>query len=234
VNLYPILDSCYGVSRKLVIAAIWSKGNCLCRWHIQRGPKVTSVLRAPRAAGVRNICVGFADVTHASGVNPAWIWCICHQVLRTNFAWDVRHIQRESGAYVTKCYAQISREMCVISSVNLVHMSPSATHKFRVRCAPCSPPTSCKYFAHLLREEHATRDVTFAPLCSCEQKLMKGRDVLRAVMGKSILFFGSCTLDPNTMFKALHLPLKSIKILFFCKCIQIQIQSKTQLTASEA
>jgi hypothetical protein len=32
-----------------------------CR--LQRGSKLVSLLRAPRAAGARNICVGFADVS---------------------------------------------------------------------------------------------------------------------------------------------------------------------------
>jgi hypothetical protein len=49
-------------------------------------------------------------------------------------------IRRESGA-------NVSRKICV-------------------RCASCSPRTSCKCCAQLPREECATRDVTFGPLCS--------------------------------------------------------------------
>jgi hypothetical protein len=46
------------------------------------------------------------------------------------------------------CHANVTRNICV-------------------RCASCtcSPRTSCKCCAHLLREERATRDVTFGPLC---------------------------------------------------------------------
>jgi hypothetical protein len=49
--------------------------------------------------------------------------------------------------------------------VNLAHMSRKCyTRKFRVRCA--SARVSCKCCAHLPREERATRDVTFGPLCT--------------------------------------------------------------------
>jgi hypothetical protein len=41
----------------------------------------------------------------------------------------------------------------------------NATRKICVRCASCSPRTSCKCCAHLPREERATRDDTFGPLC---------------------------------------------------------------------
>jgi hypothetical protein len=42
--------------------------------RVHRGvQKLHPLLRAPRAAGARNICVGFADVTRASGENLAHV-----------------------------------------------------------------------------------------------------------------------------------------------------------------
>jgi hypothetical protein len=71
------------------------------------------LLHAPRAAGARNICVGFADVTRASGVNPA-------------------HLSR-------KCYAQNSRTMCVKLYVALVMQMLRATRDvtFGPLCMKC-------------------------------------------------------------------------------------------------
>jgi hypothetical protein len=52
----------------------------------QRGPKVTSLLRAPRAAVSRNNCVGFADVTRKRCVRCASCTCSPRivQMLRAN------------------------------------------------------------------------------------------------------------------------------------------------------
>jgi hypothetical protein len=50
----------------------------LCGINGYRGVKYIPLLRAPRAAGARNICVGFADVTRASGVNLAHMSRKCY------------------------------------------------------------------------------------------------------------------------------------------------------------
>jgi hypothetical protein len=72
--------------------------------RMNRGvPKLHPLLRVTRAAGARNICVGFADVTRASGVNLANVT----QMLRAKFAYDVRHVARVHHA---KCCAHLPRE----------------------------------------------------------------------------------------------------------------------------
>jgi hypothetical protein len=57
---------------------------CLCNYQF--------VLRTPRAAGARNIYVGFADVTRASGVNPAH----CSALLSMPLLYTVVHFNKSS------------------------------------------------------------------------------------------------------------------------------------------
>jgi hypothetical protein len=62
--------------------------------------KLHPFLRAPRAAGARNICVGFADVSaFESGAY------VTH-MLRTQFAYDVRHVAR----VIMQCCAHLPHE----------------------------------------------------------------------------------------------------------------------------
>jgi hypothetical protein len=74
------------------------------------------------------------------------------QYLRRIRGCDTR-IRRESGAYITQ-----------MLRAKLAYM-----YMYIVRFVSCSPHTSCKCCAHLPREERATRDVTFGPLCTCTQ-----------------------------------------------------------------
>jgi hypothetical protein len=60
-----------------------------------------------RGAGARNICVGFADVMCASGVNLAHVT----QMLRAKFAYDVRHAARVHHANVARtCRARSAQQ----------------------------------------------------------------------------------------------------------------------------
>jgi hypothetical protein len=60
------------------------------------------LLRAPCAAGARNICVGFADVTRAS----AWIWRICHAI-----------VTRKIRVRCASCSPRTSREWSLKSTL---------------------------------------------------------------------------------------------------------------------
>jgi hypothetical protein len=65
-------------------------------------------VRAPHAAGARNIFVGFADVTRASGVNLA------HKIsMSRKFAYDVRHV------------ARVSCKCCALAQQGMLRLDPS-------------------------------------------------------------------------------------------------------------
>jgi hypothetical protein len=60
--------------------------------------KYHPLLRAPRAAGPRNIYVGFADVTRIRLESGAYVT----QMLRAKLEYDVRHVARVHHANVAR------------------------------------------------------------------------------------------------------------------------------------
>jgi hypothetical protein len=72
---------------------------------------IKSLLRAPRAAGARNICVGFVDVTHIRRESGAYVT----QMLRANFAYDVRHVSRVHHANAARtCSARSAQQWMLL------------------------------------------------------------------------------------------------------------------------
>jgi hypothetical protein len=69
--------------------------------YIQRGPKVTSLLRAPRVAGARNICMMYAGYNDAHRTRILRVTFAGHmRQIDAGFTPDARHIL-ESDANVT-------------------------------------------------------------------------------------------------------------------------------------
>jgi hypothetical protein len=83
-------------------------GLLIGKWHVcglQRGPKVT---------GARNICIGCADVTRASGAYFT-------QMSRAKFAYDVRHVARVHNANVARtCRARSAQQGMLLLDPSII------------------------------------------------------------------------------------------------------------------